>query len=185
MAKSKKAKIMEKEQSLDERVLLGHVGVDSGQLMVCDPCYLESEWQKEKGDDVMDSISDLSQFKDKATGVVFSYPFNWTAPYPHGDGKMNFNEAYKNGLFTEHIPDHLIEQAKEFSYVGCCANTIHGFGGQLHYTKGHAGAGVVFSSGLGDGFYEVWATIGEVKGWGKRVKKVEIILVDEDEMNEG
>lgn len=33
--------------------LIGHVGVDSGQLMLCDPCYINSEWRKnEYGDDV-------------------------------------------------------------------------------------------------------------------------------------
>lgn len=26
------------------RVQIGKVGVDSGQLMVCDPCYIDSEW---------------------------------------------------------------------------------------------------------------------------------------------
>jgi hypothetical protein len=27
-------------------VLVGHVGVDSGQLMICDPCYIKAEeWQ--------------------------------------------------------------------------------------------------------------------------------------------
>ncbi|GIO10197.1 hypothetical protein J31TS6_62250 [Brevibacillus reuszeri] len=28
-----------------ERKLLGQVGVDSGQLVIIDPCYIESEWQ--------------------------------------------------------------------------------------------------------------------------------------------
>jgi len=34
------------------RKLVGHVGVDSGQVMICDPCYIDSEWKKEefKGD---------------------------------------------------------------------------------------------------------------------------------------
>jgi len=27
---------------------IGNVGVDSGQLLVCDPCYFEHEWRKEK-----------------------------------------------------------------------------------------------------------------------------------------
>lgn len=30
------------------RVLIGHVGVDSGQLMICDPSYIGSEWKKNK-----------------------------------------------------------------------------------------------------------------------------------------
>lgn len=30
-----------------EVVLLGEVGVDSGQLMITDPCYVDSEWQSQ------------------------------------------------------------------------------------------------------------------------------------------
>jgi hypothetical protein len=28
--------------------LIGHVGVDSGQLMIVDPCYVDSHWVKEE-----------------------------------------------------------------------------------------------------------------------------------------
>jgi hypothetical protein len=27
---------------------IGEVGVDSGQLMLCDPCYIDSEWSKQE-----------------------------------------------------------------------------------------------------------------------------------------
>ena len=30
-----------------ERVSLGHVAVDSGQLMIVDPCRLDEHWNKE------------------------------------------------------------------------------------------------------------------------------------------
>jgi hypothetical protein len=29
-----------------ERKFLGHVGVDSGQLMIIDPCYIDGFWEK-------------------------------------------------------------------------------------------------------------------------------------------
>jgi len=32
---------------VDEWVKIGVVGVDSGQLMVCDPCYVDREWRCE------------------------------------------------------------------------------------------------------------------------------------------
>jgi hypothetical protein len=42
---------------------------------------------------------------------------------------------------------------------------------------------VAFSSGLGDGVYPVYATIVDDELWGKRVAKVEIIMMDiEDEL---
>jgi hypothetical protein len=31
----------------DERVKIGEVGVDTGQLMICDLCYIDDEWVKE------------------------------------------------------------------------------------------------------------------------------------------
>lgn len=34
-----------------ETKLIGHVGVDSGQLLLCDPCYIDSQWEKEDFED--------------------------------------------------------------------------------------------------------------------------------------
>ena len=86
-----------------KRELIGEVGVDSGQLLVCDPCYIRSQW------------------KD-----------------------TNF--------------DKVKEPTGEFSYDGCCQATCSkDSAGQLNYSMGHAGAGVVFSSGYGDGTYPVYA----------------------------
>lgn len=31
-----------------KRIKIGVVAVDSGQLMICDPCYIDSEWSKEE-----------------------------------------------------------------------------------------------------------------------------------------
>lgn len=31
-----------------KKKLLGYVGVDSGQLMICDPCYIGSEWDEKE-----------------------------------------------------------------------------------------------------------------------------------------
>jgi hypothetical protein len=28
--------------------VIGEVGVDSGQILVCDPCYIDSQWKKER-----------------------------------------------------------------------------------------------------------------------------------------
>lgn len=44
-------------------VLLGEVGVDSGQLMITDPCYIDDEWQNDIAVDDGDTVDDdpLSQ----------------------------------------------------------------------------------------------------------------------------
>jgi hypothetical protein len=31
-----------------DEVLIGYVGVDSGQLIICDPCYIDDQWQREE-----------------------------------------------------------------------------------------------------------------------------------------
>jgi hypothetical protein len=110
----------------EEKIKLGVVGVDSGQLIICDPGYIDSEWKKE-------------EFIQNKEGNI--------------------------------KPKH------PFSYNAACSKTIEGLGGQLNFKMGHAGVGVAFSSGFGDGVYDVIATISDEGKSGKIVKKVEIILI--------
>ena len=98
----------------DERVRLGEVGVDSGQLLVIDPCYLD-DWDHQR------------------------------------------------------------------SYPEACLVTEDGTGGQLHYASGRPGRGVAFRSGFGDGVYPVWATVRDFGPWGRRVVRVEIDLLGDEE----
>ena len=101
---------------------IGVVGVDSGQLMICDPCYIDSEWKKEE-----------------------------------------FDSAKK---------------PSNFSYNGVSQATLKRQTAQMKYALGHSGVAVVFRSGLGDGLYDVFAKIEDVKYWGRRVTEVRIKLVD-------
>ena len=41
--------------------LIGHIGVDSGQMLLCDPCYIDSMWENTKGM----SCNDFSEFEGK------------------------------------------------------------------------------------------------------------------------
>jgi hypothetical protein len=97
-------------------VKIGEVAVDSGQLMICDPCYL--------------------------------------------------NE-YKN---TEYPLDE--PNPKEWTYDSVCRLTVDNPGyGQVNFSHGHPGLAVAFSSGYGDGTYEVFATIED-----GRVVEVRIVM---------
>lgn len=97
--------------------LIGQVAVDSGQLMVCDPCYIDSQWEKEEFD----------------SGVKYN-----------------------------------------FSYNACCNATLsNNRAGQLNFKKGYIGLAVAFSSGYGDGIYDVYAH----KNEDGVIVKVEIELV--------
>ena len=103
-----------------KKVKIGTAGVDSGQLMVSDPCY------------VKDFIN--NEFNTKTKKLDYSY-----------------------------------------SYNGACTQTCinENQGGELGN-----GLGVVFSTGIGDGSYPVYAYLGEIDGFGERVLKVEIDFTD-------
>jgi len=102
-----------------KKIKIGVVGVDSGQILVCDPCYIASQWKE--------------------------------TPYSFGT-----------------------ERTHEFSYDGCCKETVSSpdGGGQLNYKEGHPGAGVVVRSGYGDGVYPVYITLTSTG----RVKRLEIVF---------
>lgn len=96
-----------------ELTYLGEVGVDSGQLLVTDPCYIDSEWI--------------------------------------------LNESFT--MYGPAESPEMIEQREvlmRYSYDGASQASLRG-GGQLAYALGHAGAGVAFPTGWGDGAYPVYA----------------------------
>jgi hypothetical protein len=102
--------------------LIGYVAVDSGQIVITDPGYL-NDW-----------------------------------------GKEGFGEA----------------GVGHYSYGGACSTTLTDKqAGQLNFAAGHAGAGVVSSTGYGDGLYPVYAHFEETEDWGKRVARLEIVFIDD------
>ena len=143
-------------------ILLGYVGVDSGQLMICDPCYIDSEWEKEE--------------------------FDWKEAAVHPDGKeeeivrcsTRWNELIDDinaGKIT--IKDISPPPKNNFSYNAVSKTTLTDKQyGQLNYKMGHPGVGVAFRSGIGDGKYPVYGKIEEIEGWGMRVTEVRIEMIE-------
>lgn len=138
---------------------VGEVGVDSGQLVVCDPCYIDDQWERgvEPAGHPPYTLSKKGRelFPQLGTFTV-KWPFEWGN---YGDVcpqlGMSINDARKQELMDEVDVDPL----RDFNYRGAC-DVSHLTGenfGQLNYKKGHAGAGVAFSSGYGDGIYPVFA----------------------------
>ena len=113
------------------RKLIGYVAVDSGQLMICDPCYILSEWTDDVDFDANEGSNDSL------------YPFDYNGA---SNASMSINLA-----------------------------------GQLMFDMGHAGAGVSFSSGFGDGYYPVYAEYIEDGNFGLRIAKVEVVMIQEYE----
>lgn len=69
----------------------------------------------------------------------------------------------------------------DYSWSGACATTLTDkSAGQLNFPAGHAGAGVVARTGLGDGYYPVYATYADLGDWGERVIKLEIVFEEGD-----
>jgi hypothetical protein len=130
------------------KVLLGHVGVDSGQLLLCDPCYIESEWEQE-------DFTDVRVYQHKTTGDKLQYRVdfpNYGAVIPKYGKTMN--ELNATGEW-EQIEDLTTEH--NFSYNACSKATLSKKrAGQLNYKHGHEGVGVAFSTAFGDGFYPVF-----------------------------
>lgn len=67
------------------------------------------------------------------------------------------------------------------TYNGASGATLSDKGyGQLAFGPNHAGAGVAFESGYGDGSYPVYAYIISDPVWGDRISRVEIVMIGED-----
>jgi hypothetical protein len=146
---------------------IGNVGVDSGQLMVCDPCYIKSEWIRDKEPAPYEIFVLSNKGKKKFPRLANVYK-GWAWQYngygttydspQRALGGLSINDASEQGL-VETLPR---KKVTEFSYRGCCdATRDKGGSGTMVFKLGHEGAGVAFSSGYGDGCYEVWGRTNE------------------------
>lgn len=133
-----------------KRKFIGEVGVDSGQLLLCDPCYIDSQWKAEQ-------FQDIRIYQHNTTGVKLQYRVDFErfdTPIPSQGGK-DMNYLLSTGEWTQiDAPD----AEHNFSYNACCKATLSEEGsGQLNYEMGHPGVGVAFSTAFGDGVYPVYA----------------------------
>ncbi|MBD8523986.1 hypothetical protein [Lysinibacillus fusiformis] len=169
-----------------KKVLLGHVGVDSGQLIIMDPCYINSQW---KG--YNDNIIGV-----KLWGEAHHEIYNFLLlKYP----KLHFtyqNHIIKAAVKDENLANEILSYAymqslslgkkivfdkeTDSTYEKICnvTNDNKKQGGPIAYSKGHEGFAVAFRSGVGDGLYPVFATMEEISGWGESITKVEIQFVN-------
>lgn len=152
-----------------KKELIGFVGVDSGQLLLCDPCYIDSEWEKEE-------FEDIRIYKNIKTGKTVQYRVD----FDHYDTiipeyGMTMNELNASGKWK---PVQTPLAKKSFSYNACCDATLSKDGhGQLKYKMGHPGVGVAFSTAFGDGHYPVYAKYSD----DNTLKSVEVVFWEDDE----
>lgn len=144
---------------------IGEIGVDSGQILICDPCYIDSEWKKE-------DFAVLRRCRHN-DGTILQYGVD----FQHYDNIIPKYNKTVNQILADHeaveIPDDT-PPLHEFSYNACCKKTCGKDGhGQLNFEMGHSGVGVVATSGYGDGFYPVMADIDETG----RIESITIIFI--------
>ena len=147
------------------RTLLGHVNVDSGQLMVTDPCYLTNFINND-----FNPKTKYMNVRDNKKIVVHPDDFfNYEDDMIKGYNK-NMNTLINEGVFVK-LEDDKIDSS--YSYVGCCHQTskTDKQGGVLA-----SGLGVAFTSGWGDGSYPVYAHYED-----NRIKKIEIEFFTDEE----
>jgi hypothetical protein len=141
------------------RKKIGVIGVDSGQVVICDPCYIDSEWDH-KDEYKRDQVFDVDWLGkvvvvDMANMIKRGKGFNSPMVRFYGD---TMNTLISKGLAKERP----VTETRVFGYNGCCLAThSKDRGGQLNYKMGHAGAGVAVSTGYGDGVYAVYADYDE------------------------
>jgi hypothetical protein len=146
---------------------IGEVGVDSGQILICDPCYIDSEWKKEE-------FNVIRRYRHN-DGTILRYGVD----FPHYEAVIlkygkSMNQINADNEAVE-MPDD-IPPEHNFSYNACCKKTCSDAGhGQLNYEMGHPGVGVVTSSGYGDGCYPVIADIDDQTG---RIKSITIVFIE-------
>lgn len=139
--------------------LIGQVGVDSGQVLLCDPCYIDGEWKRDTESPGHAAIALSAKGKaeyPQHAGKTWKFPFPWGTyadPSPEFGGK-SMNDLGVGGMLLYVDTD----PTGEFSYKGCCEAATSKLGaGQLNYNLGHVGAGVAVSTHHGDGIYPVFA----------------------------
>ena len=138
---------------MKKTIQIGEVAVDSGQLMICDPCYIDSEWVKE-------DFEDIRTYVHKDLGKRLTYPLDFSS-YEEiiPEYEMTMNQLIE----TDKWECQINKTAKNgFSYNACALATLSEKGhGELNFKLGHSGAGIAFSTAFGDGLYPVFATYDE------------------------
>lgn len=129
---------------------MGYVAVDSGQLMITDPVYIETEWKNTE-------FEDIRLVKDIKTGEIYQFNKDFSRYTDTIDGYTeNVNELIASGKFENVNID--LSKKIDFSYAGACYATLSDRGyGALPFSLGHEGAGIVVSTVMGDGIYPVYA----------------------------
>lgn len=172
--------------SSEERKLIGYVGVDSGQLFITDPCYLLNggwiddddpfvniiglKFWGEAEEDVKNFLEQKYNIIAEERGSAYFIPVDNEEEYDKLRGIIyTYADSINKIIVARKITDSSYDRISDVT---------------LTQDAGEVLSGVAFSSGLGDGSYPVYATFREIEGWGRRITKVEIELISDEEIKE-
>lgn len=88
-----------------EKKLLGHCGVDSGQLMITDPCYIESSWRNnaEYDDEKIAKMKKKKKYDFTYNGACASTMSDESGGQLHNelgiDIAVAFSSGYGDGVY--------------------------------------------------------------------------------------
>jgi len=127
---------------------IGFVSVDSGQLMITDPCYIRDEWQEEV-------FEDIRICKDVETSLTYQYGKDFQR---YNETIKGFNDTVSDLIESGRFEELEIARDYNFSYAGASYASMSKNGhGQLSFKLGHKGAGIAIKTVMGDGDYPVFA----------------------------
>jgi hypothetical protein len=138
------------------REILGFVSVDSGQVVIADPCYIDSHWKREQAGDDRSVFRRLYRHRDSGAELQYQRDFgNYQEPIA-SQGGLTMNELNATGEW-DRVPN---PRAKGLSYLSACSATMGDGDGQLVEPcigglGGHFAIGVASDTGYGDGTYPV------------------------------
>ena len=130
-----------------KKKLIGYVSVDSGQVMIIDPCYLSNY---EDNNFVYKTGVRKGKKEYYCWQEIDGKKIRWDTPLKDEGGKC-MNELAKNGW--EHFSEY--PDKGNFSYSGICGLTCDEQTGQFNAIG--AATGVASVAGYGDGNYPVYA----------------------------
>ena len=150
-----------------ERRLAGHVWVDSGSLMICDPGYISSSWKKGA------EFQDIRKYIDTEDEHIYQYleDFkNFESPMSDYGGETP-NKLIDRKRWV-HIPNEVV---RDFSTEGATSVTLseEGHGNLGRGKADQGGLGFVSQTHHGDGEFPVYL---HFKQGENRPYKMEVIF---------
>ncbi len=146
---------------------IGFVRADSGQLMICDPCFINNHFKTEEADPysnhtIFKHTKDQSLWQFSYNGILKSYHKKVNEfPGGYNDVIPKYKKTPQELMESEEFIDSGIDpephiKEGDFSFDGMCKmNSKKSYGQFVFEDSKHAG--VTFILGYGDGTYPVYA----------------------------